>query len=86
MFEKTYQSLVIETPELSGRESQVESIPVGKSKKLSQRVPQLVGDFSLIPTSWVERAQLIGSTHEGIREKGIHTKSANKGWRVIAKW
>ena len=86
MFQKTYQSLLTETPELSGRESLVESIPVGKSKKLSQCVPQFVGDFSLIPTSWIERAQLIGSTHEGIHEKGVHTKSANKGWKVTAKW
>jgi len=86
MFEKTYQSLLMETPELSGRKSPVESIPVAKSEKLSQRVPQIVGDFSLIPTSWIERAQLIGSTHEGIREKGIHTKSARKGWSMTAKW
>ena len=86
MVSKRIQNLTIEAPKLSGRESPVESIPVGKSEKLSQNVPQFVGDFSLIPTSWYDRAQLIGSTHTGIREKGVHTKSANKGWRMVAKW
>ena len=86
MASKPNQSLLLETPELSGRESPVGSIPVAKNEKLSQRVPQIVGDFSLIPTSWIDRAQLIGSTHAGIREKGVHTKSANKGWRLVAKW
>ena len=66
--------------------SLVESFPVKANEKLSQRVPQIVGDFSLIPTSWYDRAQLIGSTHAGIREKGVHTKSANKGWELVAKW
>ncbi len=86
MVSQRFQSLVIEAPKLLGRESPVVSTPVGKSQKLSQRVPQIVGDFSLIPTSWIDRAQLIGSTHAGIREKGVHTKSANKGWRLVAKW
>ena len=80
------QSLLLETSKLLETESPVESIPVVKSEKLSQRMPQIVGDFSLIPTSWIERAQLIGSTHAGIRGKGVHTKSANKGWRLVAKW
>ena len=86
MVSKRIQNLTIEAPKLSGRESPVESIPVGKSEKLSQHVPQFVGDFYLIPTSWSERAQLIGSTHAGIRERGVHTKSANKGWELVAKW
>ena len=86
MASKPNQSLLLETSELSETESPVVSIPVAKSEKLSQRVPQFVGDFSLIPTSWIERAQLIGSTHAGIRERGVHTQSANKGWRMVAKW
>jgi len=85
MASKPNQSLLLETSELSETESPVVSIPVAKSEKLSQRVPQIV-DFSLIPTSWIERAQLIGSTHAGIREKGVRTKSASKGWRMVAKW
>ncbi len=86
MVSQRFQNLAIEAPKLSGRENPVESIPVGKSKKLSQSVAQIVGDFSLIPTNWIDHAQLIGSTHAGIRQKGNHTKSANKGWRMVAKW
>jgi len=66
--------------------SLVESFPVKANEKLSKRVPQFVGDFSSIPTSWFERAQLIGSTHAGIRNRGVHTKSVNNGWRLVAKW
>jgi len=80
------QCLLKETDQLSAEESPVTSIPVQESKKLVASVTEYVGDFSLIPTSWIDRVQLIGSVHEGIREKGIHTKSANKGWRMVAKW
>ena len=66
--------------------SPVESFPVIADTKLSPLRTKVVGDFSLIPTRWIDRVQLIGSVQEGIREKGIHTKSANKGWKVTAKW
>jgi len=80
------QCLLTETPQLSAEESPVTSIPVQESKKLVASVTEYVGDFSLIPTSATEHFKNIGTTHNGIRERGIHTKSANRGWRMVAKW
>ena len=63
----------------------VASIPVIADKKLSS-IAQVVGDFSLIPKSAIDLLGLIGS----LQLKGIKvptsTKSAKKGWRLIAKW
>ena len=73
-----------ETPVLE--KSPVESFPVITGKKLSVCVPEIVGDFSLIPTSWIERIQFIGTVHPGVREKGIRTRSAERGWRLVARW
>ena len=63
----------------------VESIPVTADKKLSS-IAQVVGDFSLLPTSAKDHIGLIGSV--GLREIRIPTgtKSAKKGWRLTAKW
>ena len=65
--------------------NQVESFPVIADKKLSS-VAQVVGDFSLIPTSAIDHIGLIGSV--GLREIRIPsgTKSARKGLRLTAKW
>ena len=65
--------------------NQVESFPVIADKKLSS-VAQVVGDFSLIPTSAIDHIGLIGSA--GLREIRIPsgTKSTKKGWRLTAKW
>ena len=63
----------------------VASIPVIADKKLSS-IAQVVGDFSLIPTTAIDHIGLIG----GLQLKGIKiptgTKSTKKGWRLIAKW
>lgn len=63
----------------------VESNPVTADQKLSSTA-QVVGDFSLIPTSAIDHIGLIGSV--GLREIRIPTgtKSAKKGWRLTAKW
>ena len=63
----------------------VESIPVIADKKLSSTV-QVVGDFSLLPTSAKDHIGLIGGI--GLRKIRIptSTKSARKGWRLTAKW
>lgn len=67
------------------KKSQVESFPVKTDKKLST-IAQVVGDFSLIPTNAIDQIGLIGSTKlRGIRIP-TGTKSAKKGFRVIAKW
>jgi len=62
----------------------VESSLVKTGKKLSRA--QLVGDFSLIPTTAIDHIGLIGS----VKLRGIRiptaTKSAKKGFKVIAKW
>ena len=67
------------------KKSQVESFPVIADKKLSS-VAQVVGDFSLIPTTAMDLLGIVGS----LQLKGIRiptaTKSAKKGWRLIAKW
>ena len=65
--------------------SQVESFPVIADKKLSS-LAQVVGDFSLIPTSAIDHIGLIGSV--GLREIRIPsgTKSVRKGLRLTAKW
>jgi len=66
-------------------ESPVESIPVYADEKLSS-VAEVVGDFSLIPTTAMDLLGLIGSLQlEGIRIP-TGTKSAKKGWRLTAKW
>ena len=66
-------------------ESPVESIPVYADEKLSS-VAQVVGDFSLIPTTAMDLLSMIGSLQlEGIKIPTC-TKSAKKGWRLTAKW
>ena len=66
-------------------ESPVESIPVYADEKLSS-VAQVVGDFSLIPTTAMDLLSMIGSLQlEGIKIP-TGTKSAKKGWRLTAKW
>lgn len=66
-------------------ESPVESIPVYADEKLSS-VAQVVGDFSLIPTTAMDLLGMIGRLQlEGIKIP-TGTKSAKKGWRLTAKW
>ena len=66
-------------------ESPVASIPVYADEKLSS-VAEIVGDFSLIPTTAIELLGLVGSLQlEGIKIP-TGTKSAKKGWRLTAKW
>jgi len=66
-------------------ESPVASIPVNVDEKLSS-MEKVVGDFSLIPTNAMDLLGLIGTQQlEGIRIPS-GTKSARKGWRLIAKW
>ena len=66
-------------------ESPVESIPVYADEKLSS-MAQVVGDFSLIPTTAMDLLSMIGSLQlEGIKIP-TSTKSARKGWRLTAKW
>ena len=66
-------------------ESPVESIPVYADEKLSS-VAQVVGDFSLIPTTAMDLLSMIGSLQlEGIKIP-TGSKSAKKGWRLTAKW
>lgn len=60
----------------------VESFPVKADKKLSI----VVGDFSMIPTSAIELLCMIGNTQMYGKSVYIGTKSAKKGWRLIAKW
>ena len=65
--------------------SQVESFPVIADKKLSS-MAQVVGDFSLIPTTAMDLLSMIGSLQlEGLKIP-TSTKSARKGWRLTAKW
>jgi hypothetical protein len=67
------------------KKTQVESFPVKADKKLSS-IAQVVGDFSLIPTTAVDLIGLIGNHQlEGISIP-TSTKSARKGWRLTAKW
>ena len=66
-------------------ESPVESIPVYADEKLSS-VAELVGDFSLIPTTAMDLLGLIGIQQlQGIKIP-TSTKSAKKGWRLTGKW
>ena len=66
-------------------ESPVESIPVYADEKLSS-VAELVGDFSLIPTTAIDILGLIGTQQlQGIKIP-TSTKSAKKGWRLTGKW
>ena len=66
-------------------ESPVESIPVYADEKLSS-IAQVVGDFSLIPTTAMDLLSMIGSLQlEGIKIP-TGSKSAKKGWRLTAKW
>jgi hypothetical protein len=66
-------------------ESPVESIPVYADEKLSS-VAELVGDFSLIPTTAIDLLGLIGTQQlQGIKIP-TSTKSAKKGWRLTGKW
>ena len=68
-----------------GNESPVESIPVYADEKLSS-VAELVGDFSLIPTTAIDLLGLVGTQQlQGIKIP-TSTKSANKGWRLTGKW
>ena len=67
------------------KKSQVESFPVAADKKLSSIV-QVVGDFSLIPTTAMDLLGMIGRLQlEGIKIP-TSNKSAKKGWRLTAKW
>ena len=60
------------------------SYPVISGKKLS--VKKVVGDFSLLPTTAMDLMGLIGNQQlEGIRMP-TGTKSAKKGFRMVAKW
>jgi hypothetical protein len=67
----------------------LKNIPVVRSlvktgKKLS--VKKVVGDFSLLPTTAMDLIGLIGHQQlEGIRIP-TSTKSAKKGFRMVAKW
>jgi hypothetical protein len=66
-------------------ESPVESIPVYADEKLSS-VAELVGDFSLIPTTAIDLLGLVGTQQlQGIKIP-TSTKSAKKGWRLTGKW
>jgi len=62
----------------------VESFPVVTDKKLSAK--KVVGDFSLIPTTAIDQIGLIGSIKLREIRIPVTTKSAKKGWRLIAKW
>jgi len=67
------------------KKSQVEKFPVEADKKFSSMV-QVVGDFSLIPTTAIDLLGLLGHQQlEGIKIPSS-TKSARKGWRLTAKW
>ena len=67
------------------KKSQVESFPVIADKKLSS-IAQVVGDFSLIPTTAMDLLSMVGSLQlEGLKIP-TSTKSARKGWRLTAKW
>jgi hypothetical protein len=73
---------------IRGREPALEnnpvSCPVITGKKLS--VKKVVGDFSLLPTTAMDLIGLIGHQQlEGIRIP-TSTKSAKKGFRMVAKW
>ena len=62
---------------------QVESLPV----KADQKLPvQVVGDFSLIPTTAFELLDLVGNLQLKGFKISTNTKSARKGWRLTAKW
>lgn len=65
------------------KKSQVASGPVTADKKL---VTQIVGDFSLIPTNAIDQIGLIGSTKMREIRVPTGTKSAKKGFRMVAKW
>ena len=66
-------------------ESPVESIPVYADEKLSS-VAELVGDFSLIPTTAIDLLGLIGTQQlQGIKIP-TSTKSTKKGWRLTGRW
>jgi len=66
------------------KNSPVESFPVKAVRKLSTK--EIVGDFSLVPTTALDLMGLIGNQQlEGI-EIPSSTKSAKKGWRLTAKW
>ncbi|MEK7786751.1 MAG: hypothetical protein AAB658_15180 [Chloroflexota bacterium] len=67
------------------QKSQVESLPVKADKKLSSTV-QVVGDFSIIPTTAIELLHLVGSPQLNGIKVPTCTKSARKGWRLTAKW
>lgn len=67
------------------QKSQVESLPVKADKKLSSIV-QVVGDFSIIPTTAIELLNLVGSSQLNGIKVPTCTKSARKGWRLTAKW
>mgnify|MGYP001599086711 FL=1 len=66
------------------QKSQVESLPVKADKKLS--IVQVVGDFSIIPTTAIELLHLVGSPQLNGIKVPTCTKSARKGWRLTAKW
>jgi len=67
------------------QKSPVGSFPVVTDKKLSS-IAQVVGDFSLIPTTAMDLLGMVGSLQlEGIKIP-TGTKSAKKGWRLTAKW
>ena len=64
------------------KKTPVESFPVEAVKKLS--IAQVVGDFSLIPTTAMDLLSLVSNLDEIKIPTG--TKSAKKGWRLTAKW
>mgnify|MGYP004008334265 FL=1 len=66
-------------------ESPVESRPVYADKKLSS-IAQVVGDFSLIPTTAMDLLGLIGPQQLEELKIPSGTKSTKKGWRLTAKW
>lgn len=64
------------------KKSQV-SFPVIADKKL---VAQVVGDFSIIPTTALDLIGLIGNSQLEEIKIPSGSKSAKKGWRLTAKW
>ena len=80
------QSQILIRGETSALENnQVESLPVIADKKLSS-AEQVVGDFSLIPTSAIDHIGLIGSVVLRKIRIPSNTKSTRRGWRLAAKW
>jgi len=77
---KQNQFLITEAVQLTPANNLVESTPVEVSKKLSQNTVEEIPKNSHMSLHEMRR-------HFSVFYKnGRHTKSAKKGWRVVAKW